>query len=381
MSEERILNTPLDGLLDYFCEKYNLQMPQIDETGIHSDFGEVQTNVSGRFGYVPLEYGGPQHVTGTRFQIRVPFTGDPDLFRWQPSTFNYNPLRAAIQSGHIVFEYDTLPEDASRLESSIQSDVSSLKQYLVWTSSQVEDFNARVGKIASDAIESRRASLMQAQSVAKSLGFPLKRRTDAPNTYVAPDVRRKIAPKLPPMTTNRSAPEPTLEESEYDNILTVISNMVAVMERSPTAFRNMQEEDLRQHFLVQLNGQYEGQATAETFNATGKTDILIRVDGKNIFIAECKFWRGPAELSKAIDQLLSYTTWRDTKTALLVFNRGTQMSTVLTRIPDVIEGHPNYRTTLDYDSETGFRYTLTHAGDRERELTLTVLVFDVPSDG
>ena len=50
--------------------------------------------------------------------------------------------------------------------------------------------------------------------------------------------------------------------------------MVAVMEWSPRAFVGMGEEDLRQHFLVQLNGAYEGQATGETFNFEGKTDIL-----------------------------------------------------------------------------------------------------------
>ena len=33
------------------------------------------------------------------------------------------------------------------------------------------------------------------------------------------------------------------------------------MERSPYAFKAMNEENLRQHFLVQLNGQFEGNAT------------------------------------------------------------------------------------------------------------------------
>jgi hypothetical protein len=50
-------------------------------------------------------------------------------------------------------------------------------------------------------------------------------------------------------------PEPTLNMKEYEHILSVISNMVVVMERSPRAFSGMSEEDLRQHFLVQLNGQ------------------------------------------------------------------------------------------------------------------------------
>jgi hypothetical protein len=42
---------------------------------------------------------------------------------------------------------------------------------------------------------------------------------------------------------------------EYENILEIIRNMVQVIERSPKAFENMGEEDLRRrtHFLVQLN--------------------------------------------------------------------------------------------------------------------------------
>jgi hypothetical protein len=141
----------------------------------------------------------------------------------------------------------------------------------------------------------------------------------------------------------------------------------------------MNEEDLRQHFLVQLNGQYEGQATGETFNFEGKTDILIRAEGKNIFIAECKFWRGPAALTEALDQLLGYASWRDTKTALLVFNREKSFSAVLAKIPEVVKAHSNFKRELSYDSETGFRYVLHHRDDKNRELTLTILAFEVPA--
>ena len=123
---------------------------------------------------------------------------------------------------------------------------------------------------------------------------------------------------------------------DYEHILSVLSNMVEVMERSPSAFKGMNEEDLRTHFLVQLNGHYEGQATGETFNYEGKTDILIRADGRNIFIAECKFWTGPAGLTKALDQLLGYTAWRDTKAALLIFNRNRNMSAVLERLTKTV---------------------------------------------
>ena len=148
----------------------------------------------------------------------------------------------------------------------------------------------------------------------------MKKRGGAPETYIAPTVRKKSPAKMPTASTESFKPEPVPDTTEYESILTIMQNMVTVIERSPSAFKNMQEEDIRQHFLVQLNGQYEGQATGETFNLEGKTDILIRVEGKNIFIAECKFWKGPESLKKAIDQLLDYTTWRNTKTAIVVFN-------------------------------------------------------------
>ena len=80
--------------------------------------------------------------------------------------------------------------------------------------------------------------------------------------------------------------------SEYEEILRMMQSMAQVMELSPHVFETLGEEDLRTHFLVALNGQYEGQATGETFNFQGKTDILIRADGRNVFIAECKFWSG-----------------------------------------------------------------------------------------
>ena len=220
--------------------------------------------------------------------------------------------------------------------------------------------------------------MLQDRNLVANIGYPLRTREGRSGTYVWPDVRRRITPQLPPVSGEPYKPEPTLETEEYENILTIISNMALSMERSPNAFRNLNEEDIRTQFLMHLNGHYEGQATAETFNYEGKTDILIRAAGKNIFIAECKFWSGSEGFKDAIDQLLGYTSWRDTKTALLLFNRNTNMSTVLERIPEAVKGHPSYKADRAYPSETGFRYIFGHRDDPNRELWLTVLVFDVP---
>jgi hypothetical protein len=183
---------------------------------------------------------------------------------------------------------------------------------------------------------------------------------------------------MPPAPSASYAPEPALDMQIYEEVIGIMSNMVAVMERSPNSFRTMKEEDLRSHFLVQLNSQF-GEATGEAFNFEGKTDILIRANGKNIFIAECKFWDGPKSLTQAIDQLLGYASWRDTKVALVVFNRGKSLSTVLAKIPETVKAHPNYKRQVEYKPETGFRFVLGHRDDKNRELILTVLVFEVPA--
>ncbi len=142
----------------------------------------------------------------------------------------------------------------------------------------------------------------------------------------------------------------------YEHILTVISNMAQVMERSPQAFAKMDEETLRTQILVPLNGHYEGQATGETFNYDGKTDILIRSEGRNIFIGECKFWKGAASFKDTIDQLLGYAAWRDTKTAIILFNRNKNTSAVVAQIPDLLKQHSNFkRELMGFKHESGYR--------------------------
>ena len=371
LNENRILNTSEDDLCNYFVKKYKVEALQIDESQIQIDYGDARINVR--------DYGRLISLTGTRVTFYIPFSGDPDLFKLQPSMFSVNPPRAKVKGREIVMIYERTTSEATQIKGEFESELTRLKNYLQCIEQEVTPFNSSIRETASQGIKVRREKILRDRNLAEQIDFPLRRRQDTPDTYIAPQVKRAITPKLPPASTTPYKPEPALDMQEYEHILSVVSNMVMVMERSPKAFRDMKEEDLRQHFLVPLNGHYEGQATGETFNSDGKTDILIRVDGKNIFIAECKFWKGPKAFKESIDQLLSYSTWRDTKTALLVFNRDAEMSTVLKRIPEAVKGHPKYKTSRDYDSETGFRYIFRHRDDVNREILLTVLVFNIPA--
>jgi hypothetical protein len=211
-----------------------------------------------------------------------------------------------------------------------------------------------------------------------ALGIPMKRR-DQPLTFTAPAKRRASPARQPRVITEAYKPEPLLEEAEYQHILAVMRSMSLVIERNPTQFASLDEETIRTHFLLQLNGHYEGSATGETFNASGKTDILIRVENRNIFIAECKFWRGPKGFKEAADQLLSYLSWRDTKCALLVFNKTRDSVAVSQKMHEGMEAHPAYRKTVSYDPHGDARYIFVKESDPGREIIITTQLYDIPA--
>ena len=374
----KLLNTPVDDLASYFEQKYRIDVPALRENEILADQHESQIDVS----HDPRRYigdrGQPFFVAGTEVEITIPFDGEAGAFNIRPTRFTSSPPIAEVRGSALVLSIRGTELTAEDVRSRIDRTISEINNYLQNLRRDAAELNGGLLDAAHTAIERRRDKLLKNQNLVSALGFPLKERADAPRTYSAPDVRRRIQPHPPEASSAPYKPEPELDQGHYGHILGVVENMAHVMERSPSAFSHMDEEALRSHFLVQLNGHFEGAATGETFNYSGKTDILVRVEDKNIFIGECKFWGGPKKLTETIDQILSYSAWRDTKVAILIFNKNKNFSAVLEAITPTVETHPNYKRIVNQDSESRFRYVFSHKDDANRELTLTILAFDVP---
>jgi hypothetical protein len=375
---DRLLNTSIDDLCNYFEKKYQINVPTLLNDNIVADQHEIKIDVSGDLSRYFSNPGQPFYMNGTAIEVTVPFEGDAEVFKIQPTSYSLNPPQAEIRDNHLIIKIQGTDLTADRVRNEITNTVSSIEGYLSTLRSDTHSFNTQIQPVARASIEHRRNKLLKDRNLLHDLGFNIKERTGETKTFTAPEVRRKIAPTLPSASTAPYKPEPTLANADYEYILKVIQNMVQVMERSPSAFTTMDEESIRSHFLVQLNGHFEGQATGETFNYQGKTDILIRSEGKNIFIGECKFWSGPKKLIETIDQLLGYSSWRDTKVAIIVFNRKKDFTKVLESIQVTSETHSNYKRQLESKSETIFRYIFAHKDDQNRELFLTIMAFDVP---
>ena len=140
--------------------------------------------------------------------------------------------------------------------------------------------------------------------------------------------------------------------ADYDEILEVIRSMVAVFERSPSVFKTMEEEHLRTILLVALNGLFKGNATGETFNGAGKTDILIQGERRK------RLHHGMLDLvgsdhfrKKLTDQLFRYSTWHDSKLAAVVFNRNKDFTSVVRKMKEVVAGfeQPDLRCRIRRD--------------------------------
>jgi len=319
-------------------------------------------------------------VQGTRIDIAIPFEGNQDLWEIRASTYSLSGYpEIEVRNNEIVFSI-SFPDDSaqsSQLLAEIDRNTKSLSEAVGYLKNDVTNHNNSAPNTIKQAV-ARKLTLAQSTTGAiAALGIPVKRVGEEP-TFTIPTKRRAISSALPSVTTGKYEPEPVLEEKEYQHILEILRSMSLVIERNPSSFASLDEEAIRDHFLLQLNGHYEGGATGETFNASGKTDILIREGNKNVFIAECKFWRGQKVFTEAINQLLGYLTWRESKCALLVFNKTKDSSAVRQKMHETMEALPEYRKTEFRQLNGDSRYILVKASEPGKEIIVTTQLYDIP---
>lgn len=291
-------------------------------------------------------------------------------------------VQAKIVDSELIFSVTQLELDSAAAQAEFDSQLETVRNAVTSQGSQLSQYHQQLPTSIRQQVEARREKLLADRQAVAGLRYPIRPRPDATHATTTLSRRqplRPTKPKLRPGGTTPFVSEPFLTDDDFVKIVQIVSSMTKVMERSPSAFVRAAEEVIRDHILVQLNGHFEGNAMGEVFNTTGKTDILVRENDRNLFIGECKFWESKKSLDEAINQLLSYLTWRDAKALLVIFNRTTQMSTVLKTVESEIPNHSSYVRGMERVDETSFVCTLKRNDDADREIQLRVLVMDVPS--
>lgn len=370
LSEQQILNIDIEELVQYFVDKFDVTVPKLDLENVLASRSEAIIEV--------YDYARIINVPGVIFTFEIPFEGDAKIFKMRPSTYSSSGPVGQVRGNILSFQISGRELTEDQLKQGFERNRDSIIQYLEWHKSMWGGIKGEIANIVRDKIITRKERLDQQIGLASTLsniGIKLKENPNDPGSYRPSLVKAKIEPKMPPMKPS-VPPDPSLDQETYEKILGLIRDAGRSIEQSSSRMRSLDEEALRDIMLVPLNAHF-GSATGEAFNFNGKTDILIKHEGSNIFAAECKIWRGDKELSAAIDQLLSYLTWRDTKVALIVFNRNKDFSTVVEKLKNIPKSHPCYvsgPTRLD-DTSIQFKMKLPH--DSARFLTLSILAFDL----
>ena len=316
-----------------------------------------------------------------RVTVHIPFDGDQGVFDLRPSTFTMNPPRAEVSNDELVLRIVYPRDQQPNIDAQVQVFINSVEQMLGYARSQIDPINVGLREQARQAITGRRERIEQRDMHLAQSKIPVRRPGEGRRKTYIPDVLvRRPAPALPRSRSESGPPtlEPVLGDSVFEHILSVIRMHGRQMEQSPETYAGMGEEDRRQTIVATLNTHYEGRAHAEAFNVSGKTDILIRHEGRNLFICECKFWTGQEGFTATIDQIFGYAGWRDTKLAIVMFVREKGLTTIVKKARGTLERHPGFVKWKTAAEETELRASMRWPGDEDRRADLNVFLAHTP---
>lgn len=315
--------------------------------------------------------------------VTIPFKGNKELFYCSPSRYTvvYLDKNATIETKSISAKIILEKLDAEMYQSQLNSILGVLKCNLPTIHAEISPWNNGLGDLIESSLQSRKGVVSQKFDFMEKIG--LKVNPASSEYLIPPTVKKKVIPVPVSDTTAGVKREaiPVLQDQVYKDIKEVLYNSGRSIERKPSLYLGKHEEDLRDVFLLFLESRYEAASgIGEAFNKKGKTDILLKYakDGSNLFVAECKFWKGQKSFLLAIDQLLGYLTHRDSKTALMMFVDQKEFFTIIKTIKEAIKDHQYFHRYVKdtYDHSLSYEFMLPE--DSKKIIQIEVMLFHFP---
>ena len=382
--QDQFMNARPEDVVEHLVAQMAVDPLVLYEDRAEMEQKETKIDVAAWRDRNPFGDPGPMYVAGVAITVTIPFTGDGQLWTFRPNQWQTVFPRGRVSPargdgvGHLYIDMaQPADEPPERFKSRLDGELKSIRFHVDAQRKQIEQFNAGLRAAIRPAIDARRARIQKHQGLKDVLGIPLKRREDAPSVEPIKLTRKLVRP-LPPPPKSGYQPEPGISDEDYAHVLSVIRHEGRTFETTPKTYAVHDEEELQDILLAHLNGHYQGDASAETFRRGGKTDIRIEDNNRAAFVAECKIWKGPKELSQAIDQLLGYLTWRDCKGALIVFNKhNAKFSAIVEGIPSIFESHEKFRGVLLPGSRGEWQFRMSSREDEGRDVRVHVFVFNL----
>ena len=331
-----------------------------------------------------ISWGNNARFEAISLHVHIPYTGHGELFNHTPSQMSVQRPEIEHSDDEVTLVITSQDLSLPQVELVISERQTQLINWVQCVNQDVRQVADGVRADVTSSLTARRARLQQAEDVVEALAIPVKQT----GTLEIP-VRRKTITLASAAAPPSGQQEWRLADITYEQILGTISRFAHALERRPASASGLipNEETLRDWFMFFLNSNYEDDAGGEIFvvgeaiNGIGKTDILVRQHDINAFIGECKFWRGRAAFTEAIDQLLGYTVWRDTKAAMILFITNKNATDVIDKADACIRGHCRFIAAATPDEPNRRRnYTLASPQDEQRVITLALIPVVVPGN-
>ena len=380
--KEQFLISSDSELIEYIKTDLTVDPLVLDEQAATVIETETKVDISGDPNRIFRSFNeGAYYVPGTCIDVDIPFSGEDWLFNCRTNPW-FSPYPRGNVSLNSLRVSITLPHDVDRVKfkEDYEREMERIRAYIANSHTQVSVYNERLPGLIQQAIESRRERLNKHGNIAALLDIPLATKPGAPSiTPIRVEVRKP--PTLPVPPKDGVKPEPGISGETFEHILQFIRHQGRTFETTPKTYAIHDEEDLRNIIMAQLNGHFKGDAGAEVFRKQGKTDLRIEIDSRAAFVSECKVWTGPANLTDAMDQLLGYLTWRDSKAALIVFNkRNKDFSRILESLPNSLMSHTLFVQDIGCDENGEWRFRMRSGEDEGRRVIVHVFAFNLYLD-
>lgn len=389
MTDTEIVSCNFQEWADYLTSKYYIVPITIFESNIDRTLTETKVKKANPFRGHPYERDYFE-IDGVRVTFKIPFDGEPDLFEVQPSSLIFTrfstenfvePHGEDCGSFTLDFEYtkQELQDKGEAMLEYVQKqfdhDFENYKTMIDCVNSEVTSYNDSLNASALRLLEERKKKADSFSAISAALKIPLIASKHAPNTKPI-QLKRLVRQPAAKPTVIPATPEPYISDNDYENINNIISMCGTAMEKTARTYYANGEEELRDHLLATLNTHYEV-ATGETFRKIGKTDIHIEFDNKAAFIGECKIWHGEKLFQDAIQQVINYSTWRDLKVSVIIFNKQNQsFHSILTKINTWADTN-----AVSYaQPQANIWKCKYHRQDMNVDIQLTILAFDLYVD-
>jgi hypothetical protein len=369
--KEYILGVDEDEFKNYLVNEYTLE-----PLHVYTESEEIEKPQKHKEVIEDRYFYGKCEADVYEFTVKYQFSGSSVLFKVQPNPYEITYAEINVGDNYFSFSfklYSKNPEEFKRKKDNIFREATTNMKGVNAFASQ---WNQKLKGLVDTHFQQMKKKYMDENDFFAAIN--VKVNSDTNSLYVVPTIKKKIVPHPQIPKNQEFSTNPIIAQKTYEDILKVIYDFGKSMEKKPSTYQNKDEESLRDLFLLILETRYDAiTATGETFNKSGKTDILLKYanDGTNVFVAECKFWHGASEFHKAISQLFDrYLTWRDSKVALVLFVTNNDFTNVIRIIKKETKLHPYYVKENGSRGDSSFSYIFHLPQDNNKDVYFEIIV-------